>query len=47
MLSLVPCKLLSLNKRGKIENGYDAELVLMDNNYNVVRVFSNFNKGRC
>lgn len=46
MLSAVPCKLLSLNKRGKIENGYDAELVLMDNNYNVVKVFSNFDKGR-
>ncbi len=41
MMSAVPARLLGLeNKRGKIEKGFDAELVLLDEAYKTVRVFS-------
>lgn len=40
MLSAVPARLLSLEKRGKIENGFDAELVLLDENYKTQELFS-------
>lgn len=41
MMSTVPARLLSLERRGKIENGFDAELVLLDKEYKTQRVFSN------
>ncbi len=41
MMSSVPARLLSLNKRGKIEKGFDAELILLDKNYKTQKVFSN------
>ena len=41
MMSAVPARLLSLNKRGKIEKGFDAELILLDKNYKTQKVFSN------
>ena len=40
MMSAVPARLLGLNKRGKIEKGFDAELVLLDANYKTSKVFS-------
>lgn len=40
MMSTVPAKLLGLDKRGKIAKGFDSELVLLDNNYKTVKVFS-------
>ena len=40
MMSAVPARLLSLDKRGKIENGFDAELVILDENYKTQRVIS-------
>lgn len=41
MLSTVPARLLSLDNRGKIEKGFDAELVLLDENYKTKTLFSN------
>ena len=40
MMSAVPARLMGLNSRGKIEKGFDAELVLLDKNFKTVRVFS-------
>lgn len=40
MMSAAPAKMLSLDKRGKIENGFDAELVILDKNYKTQRVIS-------
>ncbi len=40
MMSAVPARLLGLKKRGEIKCGYDAELVLLDQNYRTVAVFS-------
>ena len=39
MMSAVPARLLGLDRRGKIENGFDSELVLLDQNYKTVKVF--------
>lgn len=39
-LSAVPARLLGLEKRGKIENGYEAELILLDQSYKTERIFS-------
>ena len=40
MMSAVPARLLGLNNRGKIEKGFDAELVLLDKSFKTVKVFS-------
>lgn len=40
MMSTVPARLLGLDNRGKIENGFDAELVLLDKDYKTLKVFS-------
>lgn len=41
MMSEVPARLLGLEgKRGRVENGFDAELTLLDANYRTVAVFS-------
>ena len=39
MASLTPATLLGL-KKGKIEKGYDAEFVVTDKNYNLLKVFN-------
>jgi N-acetylglucosamine-6-phosphate deacetylase len=40
MMSAVPARLLGLNSRGKIEKGFDAELILLDKSFKTVKVFS-------
>ena len=40
MMSAVPARLLGLDRRGKIEKGFDAELVLLDKSFKTVKVFS-------
>ncbi|MBO5903869.1 MAG: amidohydrolase family protein [Clostridia bacterium] len=40
MMSAVPARLMGLNSRGKIEKGFDAELVLLDKSFKTVKVFS-------
>lgn len=40
MMSTVPARLLKLKKRGEIKKGFDAELVLLDQNYKTLKVFS-------
>ena len=40
MMSAVPARLLGINNRGKLEAGFEAELVLLDKNYKTVKVFS-------
>lgn len=40
MMSAVPARMLGLDKRGKLEGGYDAELTLLDENYRTTAVFS-------
>ena len=40
MMSTVPARLLGLSRRGKVEKGYDAELVLLDKNFKTIKVFS-------
>ena len=44
MMSVVPARLLSLEKRGKIENGFDAELIILDKSYKTQTVISNVTK---
>ena len=43
MMTIVPAELLGINK-GKIAPGYDADLVVFDNNVNVEAIFVNGNK---
>ena len=43
MMTIVPAELLGVNK-GKIAPGYDADLVVFDNNVNVEAIFVNGNK---
>ena len=40
MMSASPARLLGLNKRGKIQRDFDAELVLLDESFKTVKVFS-------
>lgn len=35
MTSQTPCELLGI-KKGKIDIGYDADFIALDNNYNVI-----------
>ena len=45
MASLTPAEVLGLSdKKGKIEKGYDADLVLFDDNINIKSVITNGNK---
>ena len=40
MLSAVPAKLLGLKNRGEIKKGYSSELVILNKNYETVKIFS-------
>lgn len=38
MASQTPCELLNINNKGKIEVGYDADFIAVDENYNIADV---------
>ena len=43
MMTAVPAELLGINK-GKIDTGYDADLVVFDDDVNIEAIFVNGNK---
>ena len=44
MMTVNPAKIMKLASKGKLEKGYDADIVIFDDNINIKNVFKSKNK---